>query len=208
MSDDLVSLVEKANPQAFHDEVRRRLENDETPSMVAATFTDLTLTGFDFSDLDMTHCAFEGCTLSECQFENTTLEGAFFDGVTLLHCNFEGGNLEGWAIDASTLGSCTFENVDLTDNEWTNSRCNETVFESVSAETWWLEQLTFKGGQWRDVDVGGGAWSHVTLRDLSINGLDLGDADITHCYHVNAAIHGRDWPDGFIEKSGERKTIG
>lgn len=207
MSDNLVSLVKKGNATAFHKAVRRLLEDDQPVAMEAATFSELTLTGFDFSDIDMTHCAFESCTLSECRFVDTTLEGAFFDGVTLLHCHFEQGELGGWAIDASTLGSCTFENVDLSGNEWTNSRVNDTNFESVTTDTWWMERVTFKGGKWRDVTVEGGAWSHVTFRKLSLHDFDFDGVDITHCYHVGTSTGGADWPDGFIEKSGRRKTL-
>ncbi len=207
MADNLVSQVKSGNPKGFHDAVRRRLENDDDLSMEAATFSELTLTGFDFSDIDMTHCAFESCTLSECQFVDTTLEGAFFDGVTLMHCHFEEGNLDGWALDASTLGKCSFENVDLSNNEWTNSRLNDTTLDAVQADTWWMERVTFKGGRWREVSIDGGAWSHVTFRDLSLQDFEIGDLDITHCYYVDAAIHGAEWPEGFIEKSGRRKRL-
>ncbi len=207
MSNSLVSLVKSANPKAFHAAVRKRLEADKPVSLEAATFSELTLTGFDFSDIDLTHSAFENCTLSECRFVDSTLEGAFFDAATMLHCHFEGGQLEGLAIDASTLGSCTFENIDFANNEWTDSRLNDCVLESVQSDTWWMERVTFKGGRWREVSVGGGSWLHVTLREMSVSEIDLHSVDITNCYHVETAIHGAEWPEGFIEKSGRRKTL-
>lgn len=207
MSQSLSSLVKSANPKAFHDAVRTRLEQDRPVSLEAATFEEVTLTGFDFSDIDLTHAAFENCTLSECRFVDTTLEGAFFDGTTLLHCHFEGGNLEGLAIDASTLGSCTFEQVAVDDAEWTDSRLDDCILHGVKAQTWWMERVTFKGGKWRDVAIEGGSWSHVTLREMSIQELNLEGVDIIHCYHVHTALPDGEWPGGFIEKSGRRKTL-
>ena len=84
MSDKLISLVKRGNAKAFHQALRERLEKDLPISLQGATFQDLTLTGFDFSEVDLTQCAFENCTLSEVRFVDAILDGAYFDGVTLL----------------------------------------------------------------------------------------------------------------------------
>ncbi len=207
MSDDLATLVKRGKAKAFHKEVRKRLENDGSLVMEAATFSELTLTGFDFSDLDMSYCAFEDCTLSQCRFVDTTLEGAFFDSVTLLQCIFEEGNVDGWAIDASTIGKCTFKNLALDRNEWMDSRFNEVTMEDISSEAWWMERVTFEKGAWSEVSIDEGAWSHVTFRNMSIDNWEPGDLTIKNCYHVGATLDAESWPDGFIEKSGRRKAL-
>ncbi len=207
MSDALATLVKRGKAKAFHAEIRRRLENDEPLAMEAATFTELTLTGFDFSDIDMSYCAFEDCTLSQCRFVDTTLEGAFFDGATLLQCHFEGGNVDGWAIDASTLGKCTFSNLALDRNEWTDSRFNEMTLSDITSETWWMERVTFDKGAWEDVAIDEGSWSHVTFRNLSLEQWEPGDLTFSHCYHVATSLDVSEWPEGFREKTGRRKTL-
>ena len=207
MSDKLISLLKKANPRAFHEEVRSILEREETPSLAGATFRELTLTGVDFSDIDLTNTAFEACTISESRFVSSTLDGAFFDAVTLLHCHFEGGSFENFAIDASTLSRCSFQDLSFVENEWTDCRLNDSTFLNLFAESLWWERVTFQGGIWRNFQIDGATFTHVTLRDLQINDLEANDLSAKNSYYVDTALIGSTWPEGFLEKSGRRKTL-
>lgn len=208
MSEKLISLVKRGNAKAFHQALRDRLEKNQPISLEGATFQDLTLTGFDFSEVDLTHCAFENCTLSETRFVDAILDGAFFDAVTLLRCHFEGGSFDGWAIDASTLGRCTFKELSLNENEWTDCRLNDSLLLNVTSDSWLMERVTFQAGKWEQVEVEEGEWVHVTLRDLTVNEWTLGEElEIRNSYYVDSTLVGAQWPKGFIEKSGRRKAL-
>lgn len=206
MSDKLASLLRKANPRGFHDEVKALLEKGVTPSLEGATFKEQSLIGIDFSDVDLSNTAFEDCTISESRFVGATLDGAFFDAVTLLHCHFEGGSFENFAIDASTLSRCTFQDLNLEESEWTDCRLNDSTLVNIYGESLFWERVTFQGGTWKGIQVTGGDWTHVTLRDLQISDFEGKELEIKNCYYVDTLLVGQ-WPEGFLEKSGRRKAL-
>jgi uncharacterized protein YjbI with pentapeptide repeats len=207
-SNALSNLVQKGNTKKFHRAVQKHEEeHGDLPTLEMASFKGVDLAGFDFSGIDLSNVAFEECTLTECRFDGCLLDGIYLHSCTLLNCHFEQAHGEGVALDASTLSRCEFRDCAFEFPEWTDSQFNDCILENLDGPDFNFERVTFKGGVWREIHPDSGEMRFVTLREMSIEDVDLSKCESASCY-LNAvnATNSR-LPDGFVEKTGRRRVI-
>jgi uncharacterized protein YjbI with pentapeptide repeats len=204
----LTNLVRKGNVKKFHRAVQQHEEeHGELPSLEMASFSGVDLSGFDFTGIDLSNVAFEECTLTECRFDECPLDGVYMHSCTLLNCHFEGAKGNGFAIDACTLSRCEFEDCSFEMPEWTDSQLNDCTLKDLSGSDFFFERMTFKGGHWSNVNAESGELRYVTLREMSIEGVDLTGCDAASCYLKGVDMTDTELPEGFVEKTGRRRVI-
>ncbi|MFB6264052.1 MAG: pentapeptide repeat-containing protein, partial [Bradymonadaceae bacterium] len=201
MSDDFVNLIQSGNTDEFNRRIRERERDDrDLPSMMAETFDEAELSGFDFSALDLSYCEFADSTLTDLRFDEATLEGAYFHGCTIIDCSFAGANLEGAALESCTFSKCDFPESRVADGEWSDCQFQECLFADLEvgdgAE---IERTEFEDGRWQRVDWGESLFRLVTLRSVGFEDVDLDDLEVKNCYVSAGTASGLDLPEGFVE---------
>jgi uncharacterized protein YjbI with pentapeptide repeats len=202
----IADLVSNADSESFHQAVRSQVEEDgDFPSLALATFSELELVGFDFSEMDLSNAEFSDCTLTGVDFDECNLEGTFFQGCTFFNCSFndiEGG---GPAIDASTLSRCEIKQSSFDFPEWTDSQFNDCEIEDLTGENYVIERTTVKGGHWHNFRPSSGQLKFVTLRSMTLDDVDLNEVDVKNCYYIDIELEGTELPDTFGKKTERRK---
>ena len=202
---ELIFFLRKGRAAAFAIELQQITHQGGNASLEGATFKAKTINKFHFQGLDLTNVAFEECNLNECTFEDCLLEGTFFDSVSMMECSFVNCRGEGFALDTCTIAQSRFTSMVLQAPEWSDTQFNECVLAHLRFEEALLERLTLRGGSLRECVVEQGELTHITLRDVdSPSGLILVEGQTQSCYVVG---EGDALPEGFVKKSGRRRTL-
>lgn len=142
--DELVTLVQE-NPEEFNS---WKKDQDEEIDLSEVDFSNIVLTGVDFTDVDLNSSSFADSHLTEVKFQNCDLTSVDFTRSNLVECDFTDAILPGADFSYAAVNYCNFNDADMAgcifeESDLQNSDFTTAVNMSAcrfDEETVWPEQ--------------------------------------------------------------------
>lgn len=162
-------------------EIIEALENDDL--VLSKDFTDVTISGFDFSKVEFECVTFNRCNLIDCKFEsgyfhqvrfekcdlsNSKLENAYFKEATFDNCKLVGANLHNSTMWDVNITDSVFRYANFAESSWRDGTITQCDMREVSFADAKLLRTKLK-----DVNLSGGDFFKSVVKGIDFSQCDI-----------------------------------